>query len=60
MAKQKIIKAEVENEEYNKPCPYNKKVNCVQYPEDSCGCDPCEECEVKAKSRRKNESYHAF
>ena len=36
---------EDENEKYNKPCRYNKTIMCVQYPEESCGCDPCEECE---------------
>lgn len=36
-----------ENEKYNKPCPHNSKVMCIQYPEDSCGCDPCDECENK-------------
>jgi len=36
---------EDENEKYNKPCPYNKAIRCVQHPEESCGCNPCEECE---------------
>lgn len=39
-----------ENEKHNKPCPYNPKVMCVQYPDDSCGCDPCQECETKLKA----------
>ena len=39
---------EAENQRYTKPCPYDKTVPCVQYPDDGCcGCDPCEECEVK-------------
>jgi len=34
-----------ENEKYNKPCPYNSKVMCVQLPieEDGCGCDYCKD-----------------
>lgn len=35
-----------ENEKYNLPCPYNNNILCVQYPEEPCGCDPCEECEI--------------
>lgn len=42
--------AEEENQKYTKPCPYNKEVDCIQYPDDSCGCDPCEECETKLKA----------
>ena len=38
---------EAENQLYTKPCPYNKAVPCVQYPETGCGCDPCVECEVR-------------
>lgn len=44
-----------ENEKYNLPCPHNKKVNCVQFPEadkDKCGCDFCEECEVKMNAEK--------
>ena len=41
--------AEEENQKHTKPCPYNKSVPCVQYPDDSCGCDPCEECEIKLR-----------
>lgn len=54
--------AEEENLKNTKPCPYNREVNCVQYPEDSCGCDFCEECETKLKAaeelaRRFHETY---
>lgn len=41
---------EAENRRHTKPCPYNSAVPCVQYPDDSCGCDPCEECEIKLKA----------
>ena len=44
------ITAEQENDKYEKPCPYNEAVLCVQYPGDSCGCNPCEECEIKIKN----------
>ena len=44
--------AEEENKKHEKPCPYNKEVMCVQYPEDSCGCDPCEECETKLNASK--------
>ena len=44
--------AEEENEKHNKPCLYNKEVMCVQYPEDSCGCDPCKECETYLKASK--------
>jgi len=43
-----MSEAETENQKYTKPCPYNKLISCVQYPDDnSCGCDPCDECENK-------------
>jgi len=35
-----------ENKQYTAPCPFDKKTPCVQTPT-GCGCDPCEECEVK-------------
>ncbi len=50
--KQPELDAETENQAHTKPCPYNKTVACVQYPDDGCGCDPCEECEVKRTSQQ--------
>ena len=47
------LSPEDENKKYEKPCPYDSSVMCVQYPEDSCGCDPCEECEVKLNKEMK-------
>lgn len=44
--------AEEENKKHTKPCPCNKEVMCVQYPENSCGCDPCEECETKLNASK--------
>lgn len=44
--------AEEENKANTKPCPYNKNVPCVQYPDDGCGCNPCEECEIKLKAEQ--------
>ena len=43
---------EEENQKNTKPCPFDNSVPCVQYPEDddNCGCDPCEECEVKLEA----------
>jgi len=54
--------AEEENLKHTKPCPYNKAVLCIQYPDDSCGCDPCEDCETKRKvseelAKRFHETY---
>lgn len=46
------MEPEDENRKYTKPCPYNNSIPCVQYPEDSCGCDPCEECEIKLKKAK--------
>ncbi len=36
--------AEVENEKYNKPCPYNPKAMCVQMPCDENDDTLCEGC----------------
>ena len=36
-----------ENQENRKPCRVDGKTLCYQYPDDDCGCDPCNECEVK-------------
>ena len=38
--------AEEENQENTKPCRVDGKTPCVQYPDDDCGCDPCEDCGV--------------
>ena len=40
------MKIEDENEKYNLPCHHNPKVKCLQYPDDGCGCDWCEDCET--------------
>ena len=48
--RQDDLTAEEENEKHTKPCPYDKSVPCVQYPDDSCGCDHCEKCETKLKA----------
>ena len=41
-------KAEIENQENEKPCRVDKVTPCVQYPEENeCGCNPCEGCEVQ-------------
>lgn len=32
-----------ENERYNKPCPYNPKVMCVQMPDEEGDCNYCDD-----------------
>ena len=45
-----------ENEKYNLPCPYDASVNCVQMPDDdSCGCDPCQDCPINKDNRHRGE-----
>ena len=39
------------NKEYEKPCPYNSLVQCVQHPSDNDYDGFCEECEVKLKGK---------
>jgi len=39
--------AEIENEQNTKPCRIDHHTPCVQYPDDSCDCDPCEDCGVQ-------------
>lgn len=41
---------EKENQKHTKPCPYDNSVPCVQHDGDDCGCDPCEQCEVKLEA----------
>jgi len=43
----KKMTAEEENEKYLKPCSYNKKVNCVQYPASNCDDIACDDCPMK-------------
>jgi hypothetical protein len=38
---------EEENELHTKPCRVDGKTPCVQFPDDDCDCDPCEDCEVQ-------------
>lgn len=45
-----MCNAEKENLLNTKPCLYNKEVECVQYPKNKCGCNPCSECEVKKEA----------
>lgn len=40
------LDGEAENRQNTKPCRVDGKTPCVQYPEEDCGCDPCEECEI--------------
>ncbi len=56
------LTAEEENKKHTKPCLYDKSVQCIQYPEDSCGCNPCEQCEIYLKvseelAKRFHETY---
>lgn len=44
-----------ENRQNTKPCRIDKKTPCVQYPDDDCGCDPCNECEVAITYRKKKQ-----
>ena len=46
--------AGVENRQNTKPCRVDKKTPCVQYPDDDCGCNPCEDCEVALKFAQEN------
>ena len=46
------MSSKAENQKYTKPCPYNDSVQCIQYPDDGCGCDWCEGCENKKVSKR--------
>lgn len=48
--------ADRENQNYEKPCRVDGVTPCVQYPDDDCGCDPCEDCVVAIAYRRKNEN----
>ena len=49
--------AEEENQENTKPCRVDGETPCVQYPDDDCGCDPCDVCEIAIiYERMKNEN----
>lgn len=41
-----------ENQENTKPCRVDGKTPCVQYPDDGCGCDWCEDCPVALAFRK--------
>lgn len=47
-----MLTPEQENEKYNKPCPYNNSIMCVQYPDEdnACSCDPCDGCPNKPEN----------
>ena len=47
--------AEEENQENTKPCRVDGKTPCVQYPEEECGCDPCDDCEIAIIYKRMKE-----
>lgn len=51
--KVKMLSAEQENQLYTKPCPHNKSIPCVQYPEECCGCNPCDECQINLDARKR-------
>lgn len=40
-----------ENQKHRKPCRIDKVTLCYQYPDDDCGCDPCDPCEVKRRTK---------
>ena len=51
--RKKPVVAEEENEKYNLPCPYNKKVMCVQMPSDPTDDNYCDDgCPVREESKK--------
>ena len=55
MSEEKILSVEEENTLHAKPCRVDGKTPCVQYPEEECGCDPCDVCEIAIIYRRMKE-----
>ena len=53
--KEKMKTAEEENQENTKPCRVDGKTPCVQYPEEECDCDPCDDCEIAIIYKRMKE-----